>query len=148
MRGVDFIVNARTLTGWENRTVGMLGVVLSLRSEPRLAPDLSGLDALCREHLPDRAATQDEFLQFFGELARIGAEAADQCVDPVVADVVAWLLPEGVVHHHAILRYLVSGQLCCLLDFEIETPVAPADVDAHAEGIASAITAALNPADG
>ena len=121
---------------------------LSALAEARLPPDLSGLDALCRELLPDRAATQDEFVGFFGELARIGAAAADGCDDPVVADVVAWLLPGGAVHHHAVLRHLVSGHLCCLLDFEIETPVAAADVDVHAEGIASAITAALNPADG
>ena len=113
-----------------------------------MPPDLSNLDALCREHLPDRAATQEEFLQFFGELARIGAEAAGQCADPVVADVAAWLLPDGVVHHHAVLRHLRTGHLCCLLDFEIETPVSPTDVEVHAEGIASAITAALNPPDG
>lgn len=62
----------------------------------------------------------------------------------VVADVVAWLRADGAVQHHIVLRYLGTGELCCSLDFAIAAPVLPADIDAHAEGIAGAFTEALN----
>lgn len=107
-------------------------------------PDLTVIDAVCREHLPDEPATREEFLAFFRQLSRLGAQCQD-ADSAVVADVLAWLCPGGVVHHYTVLRVLATGRLCCAFAFEIKTPVVPADLDTHAEGIASAMTAALNP---
>lgn len=65
----------------------------------------------------------------------------------VVADVLAWLRSDGAVHHYAALRWLETGQLCCILEFTVAADVAPADLDQHAEGIATVFTEALNPDD-
>jgi hypothetical protein len=98
--------------------------------------------ALAEEHLPDSPASVAEFATFFSCV--VALESHKRRSDHVVADVLAWMRADGAVQHEAVFRVLESGELYCRLEFAIDVPVAPLDLDEHAEGIAAAFTQAFN----
>jgi hypothetical protein len=104
--------------------------------------DLARIAALAQEHLPTKVTSAADFVTYFRRL--ITLLAACEPTGHVVADVIAWLRPDGAVQHHAALRCLETGELCCMLEFAVVVPVDPIDLDVHAECIASVLTEALN----
>jgi hypothetical protein len=104
--------------------------------------DPARIAALAQEHLPTGVTSAADFVTYFRRL--LTALSACEPVGHVVADVVAWLRPDGAVQHHVALRCLETGELCCLLDFGVVVAVDPIDLDVHAECMASVLTEALN----
>jgi hypothetical protein len=103
----------------------------------------SWIVALAHEHLPGEVASSAEFVEGFRRL--VGALSRRQPGSAhLVADVLAWLRPDGVVQHHAAFSWLETGQLCCILEFAVAARVTPDALDEHAEGVASVFTEALN----
>ena len=105
--------------------------------------DQARIAALAQEHLPREVASVAEFSDAFRRLVE-GWARCERSEGHIVADVVAWMTGDGVVHHYAALRWLETGRLCCALEFVVAVAVDPSDLDAHAEGIASAFTQGLN----
>ncbi len=104
--------------------------------------DESRLRILAGEHLPDGVASEVEFLAFFRNLLRASADGVE--AQETEVRMVCWLV-SGSVRHHVVVRDSRTGHMCCRFELAIAMPVAPPDLDRHADHLSGLLTAALNP---